>query len=113
MSIKIMAEIWKYDFPHPIQLLLLALADHAKDDGTSIYPSKRLLSWKTGYSVRQVQRLIRVLENREILITQRAANSQFPTVYAMDLTKAEKKNEFVRRNSNVITFGMTNLKKAG
>jgi hypothetical protein len=43
-------------------LLLLAIADHAHDDGGGAYPSIETLSQKIRMSVRQTQRALRVLE---------------------------------------------------
>lgn len=43
-------------------LLALALADHAHDDGSNIYPSIQLLAFKTRQSVRAVQYQLRRME---------------------------------------------------
>lgn len=44
------------------KLLLVALSDHAHDDGLSCYPGNTLLAKKTTVSVRQVQRNLEALE---------------------------------------------------
>lgn len=43
---------------HAQQAILLALADHGQDDGSRIYPSYARVAWKSGYSRRQVKRLV-------------------------------------------------------
>ena len=97
MSIKLMSEIWKCEFSPSILILVLSLADFASDDGQRIYPSKRLLSWKTGYSIRQVQRMLRKLEADGILKVIKPATNIFSTVYEMDLTKCTRKLAYVAR----------------
>lgn len=53
-----MTMVWACEMSHAHQSILLALADHGHDDGTSIYPSFGYLAWKTGYSRRQCMRLV-------------------------------------------------------
>lgn len=48
--------------------VVMALADHGYDDGTHIFPGVLYLAWKTELSERQVQRILRDLEQRQILI---------------------------------------------
>ena len=61
-----MAGVWELDLPQNEKLVLLALADHSDDRG-SCYPSVERLAWKSGYSVRQMQAILKVLRNRGIL----------------------------------------------
>ena len=67
MSIRIMTQVWELDLPHNTQSILLALADHADDDGFC-YPSVGRLAWKTGYGVRQVQRTLKELRDQGLAI---------------------------------------------
>jgi hypothetical protein len=46
----------------------MALADHADDEGGSIFPGLALVAWKTGYSKRNVQRIINALVEKGILV---------------------------------------------
>lgn len=62
VSIKVMAEVWTLELRHEQQSVLLALADHAHDDGTHCFPSIDYLAWKTAYDRRTVQRTMRALE---------------------------------------------------
>ena len=59
MSIKIMSMIFdRYTNGGGEMLLALAIADHAHDDGTNIFPSVKSLANKTRQSERTVQLLI-------------------------------------------------------
>ena len=67
MSIKIQTQVWELDLGHTDLMILLAMADHANDFGRC-YPSIPYLAWKTAYSERQVQRTIKELRDKEILV---------------------------------------------
>ncbi|MDP9356584.1 MAG: helix-turn-helix domain-containing protein [Chloroflexota bacterium] len=68
MSIRQTELVWSQDgLSQRERLMLLALADHADEDGGSIFPSVARLAWKTGYSERSVQRILRDLEGRGLL----------------------------------------------
>ena len=68
MSALLMGLVWSIELAPPEQAVMLALADHGKDDGTDIYPSVELLAWKTGKTVRQIQRILRSLENKRLIV---------------------------------------------
>jgi hypothetical protein len=85
MSAKVMGRVWELDIGHPEQTVLLAMADHASHDGTDCYPSIGLLTWKTGYSRRQVQRLVHKLEDAEILVRAADAGDHRPCLYEIVL----------------------------
>ena len=67
MSVKIMAQVWELELPHNTQSIMLALADHADDDGYC-YPSVGRLAWKTGYGRRQVQRTLKELRDTGLAV---------------------------------------------
>lgn len=50
------------------KLVMLALADHASEDGKSIYPGIKRLMSKTGLSERTVQATLRKLEGRSLIV---------------------------------------------
>lgn len=91
-----MSIVWTLDLPRHILFFLLTLADHASDDGSNIYPSIRYLSWKTGYSERQIQRLIKILVKDGILKIIVNATHDFPNQYQMSLENCRKKPRFLR-----------------
>jgi hypothetical protein len=68
MSVTVSAWAWSVDLPPLEKYVLQALADHARKDGTSIYPSRDYLMWKTGLRERQLRRIISSLCQRGILI---------------------------------------------
>jgi hypothetical protein len=66
MSVRVMTCVWALDLPQNEKLVLLALADHSDDRGFC-YPSVERLAWKSSYSVRQMQAILKALRNRGIL----------------------------------------------
>jgi hypothetical protein len=57
MSVKAMSVVWESDLTRAEKMILLAYADHADDEGGSVFPAVNRIAWKTGYSRRQVQRV--------------------------------------------------------
>lgn len=68
MSAKISGLVWELDLPREEKYVLLCLADHANHDGGDVFPSIGLVAWKTGYSERRIQELMRHLEHRRLLV---------------------------------------------
>ncbi len=68
MSAKATGIVWESALERPEKYVLLAMADHAKEDGTDVRPSLWRIIWKTGYSETQVRDIIRSLIRQEILI---------------------------------------------
>ena len=62
-----MSQVWESALPPSEKYVLLALADHSRDDGTRIYPSVKTVCRKTGFSRRTVQRHINTLLALEVL----------------------------------------------
>jgi len=95
VSIRIMTQVWELDLPHNTQSILLALADHADDDGFC-YPSVGRLAWKTGYGVRQVQRTLKELRDQGLAIaTGSLAGGRYNTVvYKLDPGAGRRKPAF-------------------
>lgn len=62
-----MARVFELDVPSVEKLVLLAMADHARDDGTGCYPSMGGLARKTSQSRRGVQLIVRRLERKGLL----------------------------------------------
>ena len=79
MSIKLMSQVWELELPHNEKLVLLALTDHANDNGFC-YPSIARVAWKCDYDRRTVQRIVRRLQNRGIVtIAEEATPTRTPT----------------------------------
>ena len=101
MSAKLMGAVWDLKLSHGKQFLLLALADHAHDDGTRCFPSVEYLAWKTGYDRRHVQRILRDLEDDRLInpVGCRGGGRGQVTEYVIDLSAGEKKAPFRDRGS--------------
>jgi hypothetical protein len=75
MSVKVMAAVFeRYPNGGGEMLLALALADHASDDGTRVFPSIKALAEKTRQSERTVQYQLRRMEEMKWLILVGAGN---------------------------------------
>jgi len=68
MSVKVQSLVWASELPPHQRLVLLAYADHANDDGASIYPGEERMALKTGYSRASVYRTTRELINLGVLV---------------------------------------------
>jgi hypothetical protein len=96
MAIRVMAMVFDAQGLEPSEkLVLLALADHAAEDGRHIYPSTACIVKKTGLSERTVRSLVQQLRQpfkrngrvirAAILITVAEATAHFPAEYAIDM----------------------------
>lgn len=88
MSIEVMRLVFLAEGLEPRhKLVLLALADHATDEGTSIFPSADLVGRKTGLSERTVRKVLGELRSDDLhlLKVAREATQHRPTEYALDL----------------------------
>jgi len=97
MSVKIMSQVWELDIDHSEMIVLLAMADHADDDGQNCYPSNAYLAWKTGYSDRQVRRVLRTLESIGIItrVAHEEGGRGLATEYRLNPEKGDKKSAFM------------------
>lgn len=98
MSIKLMARVWDLALDQGSAWVLMALADCADDEGDHCFPSVPWLAWKTGYSERQVRRILRRLEEAGLIYATGAklGGRGLPTLYQLQLEKGVKKSPFVR-----------------
>lgn len=101
MSVLQMSLVWKLDLPHPQQAVLLALADHAHDDGTSARPSLGYVAWKTGYSLASVKRTVRSLRAKGLIQVQIPGGGRTSTVYLLCLDHAKQKGSYHRLGSEM------------
>lgn len=99
MSVKLMSQVWELALAREQQSVLLALSDHAHDDGSRCYPGVDYLAWKTGYDRRSVQRILRRLEAAGLIVAvadRQGARGQ-ATEYRIDLSRGTKKEPFQPR----------------
>lgn len=91
MSFKLLSQVWGKELGRAEQTILLAMADYADDDGRNCYPSYERLAWKTGYSSRQVGRIIKDLLAQGVLVITKPATQHRPPVYWIRLDAAKDK----------------------
>lgn len=106
-----MAQVWWLDLTHSKRMMLLALADHAHDDGTQCYPGVRYLAWKTGYSERQVRRILASLEANGLIAAQgeKLGGRGHATEYHLHFEKGSKKSPYRPKKGDTTTlFGNEN-----
>jgi DNA-binding transcriptional regulator YhcF (GntR family) len=79
MSIKVMSWVWDHSKAKGAELLvLLAIADHASDNGGNAWPSQRTLARRARVTERSVQRAITSLvEAGELAVDSRSGGTQF------------------------------------
>lgn len=96
MSIRLMSRVFESTFPAMEKLVLLAMADHARDDGTGCYPSIATLARKTSLSERGVQKVIGRLKSKHLLTSRgKAKGGRGVTVeYDVTLEKGERCSGF-------------------
>lgn len=84
MSIHCLNRVWNESTVGGSELLvLLAIADHAHDDGSGAWPSKRTIARKAKISERQVTRIIQQLEDKGELAVERAAGPYGTNAYTV------------------------------
>ncbi|PIT32597.1 helix-turn-helix domain-containing protein [Snodgrassella alvi] len=94
MSIKLMSKAWELDLSQGEKLVLLALCDHANDDGVC-YPSQAFLASKCSMSYRSVINQIKRLESYGILTSERRqkAGSRQSNSYTINLNNYKSQCE--------------------
>lgn len=94
MSIKLMSKAWELDLSQGEKLVLLALCDHANDDGVC-YPSQAFLASKCSMSYRSVINQIKRLESCGILTSERRqkAGSRQSNSYTINLNNYKSQCE--------------------
>ncbi|PIT48556.1 helix-turn-helix domain-containing protein [Snodgrassella alvi] len=86
MSVKLMAKAWEMDLSQGEKLVLLALCDHANDDGVC-YPSQEYLAQKCSMSPRSLIGQINKLKQHGILTAERRqkGGERLANLYIIDL----------------------------
>jgi hypothetical protein len=94
MSIKLMHEVYAKELDHAKQAVLLAMADHADDEGWNCFPSMDRIAYKTGYKPRNVIRVVKELREIRALVIVADATAQKPTEYRICLEALPDKPPF-------------------
>jgi len=89
-----MASVFELDVASSWKLVLLAMADHARDDGTGCYPSIELLARKTSQSRRGVQKIMRRLEDAGLIAPSKVSRGgpHRSTEYRLTLANSEPRS---------------------
>ena len=89
MSIKVMSQIWATStHKGSALLLLLAIADHAHDDGGGAYPSVETLAAKIRMGKRNVMYLLKTLEKSGELTTSRDSGPNGANLYQINIVQS-------------------------
>ena len=89
-----MAKVFELKIPSTDKLVLLAMADHARDDGTGCYPSVGTLARKTSQTTRGVQKIMRRLESAGLIVASRISRGYHTTEYRLTLEHPEPRSLF-------------------
>lgn len=95
MSVRLMGAVFELDIAASEKLVLLAMADHARDDGTGCYPAIELLARKTSQTRRGVQKIMRRIEDAGLIAPSDVSRGgrHRSTEYKLTLWKSEANSE--------------------
>jgi biotin operon repressor len=82
-----MSRVFYTDLPPHLRFTLLALADHADDDGTGIYVGQERLARKVGIRVRAVHANLCALRDQGYLVQEPRSGRNGVHCYRIDVTK--------------------------
>ncbi len=91
-----MGQVFDLALSHSQAWVLLAMADHADHFGERIYPAVARIAWKTGFSERQVQRIVKQLVALGVLVMVEEATGRpgRANLYRLDFSIANLKPAF-------------------
>lgn len=104
MSVRVMSVVWETECSHSERLVLLALADHADDEGSNAYPSTDRLAWKTGYSRRNVQSILKELRDKGWIVAENGitGGQGMATSYTVRMDQLPKKPPYAEYKEAVL-----------
>jgi hypothetical protein len=87
MSVRQSELAWELDLSSNRKYILLELADHADPDGRHVFPSQEFIARRTGYSVRQIRRILHELEGLGLIepVAHRKGGRGMATEYDLHL----------------------------
>lgn len=85
--------VWKHNLEKSDQVVLLAMADHADQEGENVFPSIALIAWKTGLSERHVHRVITSLKIKGFLEAMET-NLHKPVLYRILFPESARKTAY-------------------
>jgi DNA-binding transcriptional ArsR family regulator len=110
MSVKLMARAWEMELPQGKKLLLLALCDHANDDGVC-YPSQEKLMQKCGIGQTTLTNHIKWFEHAGLLTRMRRqkGRSRRSDLYQINLEICREPSKSEPSKSEPSDFELMNL----
>jgi len=84
-----MAKVWKSGLPKNQKMALLAYADHANDDGTSVYPGEDVMAEKTSDSPGNVRRVPKLLIEDGVLIQTKRGHRGQRAEFRIDIERLD------------------------
>jgi hypothetical protein len=109
VSAKVYGRVWDYVLTPQEQAVLLAMADHAHEDGSHVFPSIGYLVWKTNFSERTVQRVVKGFRTRGVLVQTRPPGFHRPAEYRIVLNSLVRKAPY----RNAVHMGATETPMTG
>ncbi len=85
-----MGKVWDTTLPANEKIVLLAYADHANDDGTSIYPGQDRMCVKTSYSAATISRITKGLVASGVLERVEKGRRGHRAVFKIDLEMLDR-----------------------
>lgn len=98
MSFKLLGRVWEREASWAETLVLLALANHAQDDGSRCFPSVGRIAWMTGLHVRTVKRVVAALRESGVLQVRQGGGGRSATEYAIVLDTLPLKPAFLAKD---------------
>jgi hypothetical protein len=111
LSIRLMAAVFELDITASEKLVLLAMADHARDDGTGCYPAVEKLALKTSQTRRGVQKIMRRLEAFGLIAPSRLSRGgpRRSTEYTLTLANSEPCSLFASTQPRTPVYATANV----
>jgi hypothetical protein len=94
VSVRVSALVWETDLPPHLRYTLLAYADHANDDGESVYPGEVKLIRKTGYKTATIRRNTKALIDLGMLVQEKRGHRGQRAEYRIDMSILTKAAHF-------------------
>lgn len=82
MAINVQNYVWSLDLPPHLKYVAIALADHARPDGSNARPSQQTLAEKTGLTDRSVRRALHELCERGVIAKVKKGRTGSATNYS-------------------------------
>jgi len=76
-----MGQVWERQIAGSAAMVLLVLADFARDDGSKVFPSIETIAYKVGLHRRQTRYILQRLRDRGVLVVTREGRGRGRTTH--------------------------------